>query len=109
MLGNVQRTNTGLAEFFLKFSIVLLVIMPACILGSFWIGWQLDKLLNIDFLKLIAPIGGSLVGLLFTALLILAGHAKDRAAAAKDICDVPAASAATQRNGPEYAAAFRDR
>jgi len=42
--------------------------------GCFWIGVQADAALNIHFLKFIFPFVGSLVGLFFTALLLLAGH-----------------------------------
>ncbi len=79
MLARLQRTNTGWMEFLIKFAIVIFIIMPACILGSFWAGWRLDSLLNIHILKIIFPIAGSVLGLFFTALLILAGHARDSA------------------------------
>jgi len=79
MLKKLQNTNTGWAEFFIKFPIAFFLIMPGCMVGCFLIGLKLDSLLNIHILKIIGPVIGSVIGLFFTGLLILAGHARESA------------------------------
>lgn len=57
----------------------MFMIMPVCIFGCFWIGFQLDSLLRIHIFKMIFPVAGSVIGLFFTGLLILLGHARESA------------------------------
>jgi hypothetical protein len=76
MLKNLLSVNTSVWEFLLKFPLVLFVIMPVCMGGFFWLGVQTDALLNINFFKFLFPFLGTVVGVYFTALLIMAGHTK---------------------------------
>jgi len=76
MLKKLQNTNTSLWEFLLKFPLVLFVIMPGCMGGTFWIGMQLDTALNIHFFKFVFPFIGTFVGIFLTGLLIMAGHTR---------------------------------
>ena len=90
MLRKLQNANTGWVEFFLKFPIVFFFIMPICMGGCFWIGFQLDSLLNVHIFKMISPVVGSVIGLYLTALFILLGHAKENVSAAeKDSAVLP--------------------
>ena len=70
----LSSTRIGLWEFLWKLLVVLFIIMPICVGGFFWIGVQSDALLNIHLLKFIMPFIGSAVGVLITAVLIMAGH-----------------------------------
>jgi len=78
MLKNLLRINTSWWEFLIKFPLVLFVIMPGCMGGSFWIGVQLDATAHINFLKFIFPFIGTLVGVYITSLLIMVGHTKPK-------------------------------
>ncbi len=74
MFKRLTTIKIGTLEFLYKFLLVLFIIMPICMGGCFWIGVQADAALNIHLLKFIMPFVGSLIGLFFTALLLLAGH-----------------------------------
>jgi len=74
MMEKLSLIKIGLWEFLWKFFIVLFIIMPICVGGCFWIGVQIDAVLNIHILKFIMPFIGSGVGFFFTSLLIIMGH-----------------------------------
>jgi hypothetical protein len=76
MLKNLLNINTSILEFMLKFPLALFVIMPASMGGFFWLGVQIDTMLNIHFLKFLLPFIGTGVGIYLTGLLIMAGHTK---------------------------------
>jgi len=76
MLKKLTNTNTSWLEFLYKFPLVLFIIMPGCMGGFFWIGLLLDAALNIHLLKFILPFIGTFIGLMLTALLLMAGHAR---------------------------------
>jgi len=100
MLSKLQNINTGIIEFLFKFVLVSFLIMPACILGCFWIGVQIDSVLNINFLKFIFPLIGTVAGFSFTALLIVSGHTKQRAAdTPEDLDKAHCFNAATNSSG----------
>jgi len=77
MLKKLQDTNTGFLEFFIKFPVMFFLVMPASMGGCFWVGLQLDSLLNIHLLKMVFPVIGSVLGLYLTGLLVLWGHARE--------------------------------
>jgi len=87
MLKKLMNTRIGWLEFLYKFLLVLFVIMPISMGGCFWIGVQIDALLNVHFLKFVMPFIGSAIGFCFTALLIIAGH-KQAAAAEPDAAEL---------------------
>jgi hypothetical protein len=74
MFKRLTTIKIGVLEFVYKFFLVLLVIIPICMGGCFWIGVQADAALNIHLLKFIMPFVGSAVGFFFTTLLVMAGH-----------------------------------
>ena len=78
MIKKLKTVNTSGIEFLYKFAIVLFIIMPVCMGGFFWIGLQFDNMLNIHLFKFVFPFLGTLVGVFFTALLIMAGHSKQQ-------------------------------
>lgn len=74
MIDRFNSVKIGIGEFLWKFFVVLIIIMPICVLGCFWIGMQLDAMMNIHLLKFIMPCVGSGVGFFCTSLLIMMGH-----------------------------------
>ena len=75
----MERLNSveiGIPEFLGKFFVVLFIIMPICVGGCFWIGFQMDAALNIHLLKFIMPFIGSFIGFVFASLLVMMGHKK---------------------------------
>jgi len=77
MLKKLLTINTSWWEFLLKFPLVLFLIMPGCMGGAFWIGLQIDTTLHIHLLKFVLPFIGTILGVYFTALLLMAGHTKE--------------------------------
>lgn len=78
MLKRILTAETGILEFFVKFIFVMLVVMPGCVFGGFWIGEQIDQALNIAFFKLVLPFVGTLLGIGITIFIIMIGHFKQR-------------------------------
>jgi hypothetical protein len=76
MIERLGSVTIGIWEFLWKFFVVLIIIMPICVLGCFWIGMQVDALLNIHFLKFLMPFVGSGVGVFCTGALLMMGHKK---------------------------------
>ena len=85
MIKKLTSVKLGVLEFVYKFFLVLFFIMPVCIGGCFWLGVQIDAMLNIHLLKFIMPFVGSAVGLFFTALLILTGHKREDSVAVETL------------------------
>jgi hypothetical protein len=77
MLKKLLKISTSPLEFLLKFPVVLFLIMPGCMGGSFWIGLQIDTALHIHLLKFILPFIGTALGVYLTSLLLMAGHTKE--------------------------------
>jgi len=50
--------------------------MPGCMGGFFWLGLQLDALINIHLLKFVLSFLGTAAGIYLTILLVVAGHKK---------------------------------
>ncbi|MGA2158421.1 MAG: hypothetical protein ABSG90_04290 [Dehalococcoidia bacterium] len=89
MLKRVMGVNTSLWEFLVKFPLSLFIIMPGCMGGAFWIGYQIDAAANIHFLKFIFPFLGTFLGLYVTGLLIMLGHSKQSASETAKEADKP--------------------
>ena len=77
MLKKLLKVSTSPVEFLLKFPVVLFLIMPGCMGGAFWIGYQIDTALHIHLLKFILPFIGTALGVALTSLLLMAGHTKE--------------------------------
>lgn len=77
MFKRLTTIKIGTLEFLYKFLIVLFVIMPACMGAFFWIGIQVDSVINIHLFKFIMPFLGAAAGFFFTALLLQAGHKQE--------------------------------
>ncbi|MDD5169369.1 MAG: hypothetical protein PHN75_11170 [Syntrophales bacterium] len=84
MLKKLMNTKTSLVEFLYKFLLVLFFIMPVSIGVCFWIGVQVDALINMHLFKFIMPFIGSAIGFCFTALLVMAGHRQATPTAAEE-------------------------
>ena len=77
MMERASSVKIGIGEFLWKFLVVFVVVVPVCVGGCFWIGVQIDAVLNIHFLKFIMPFVGSFAGFIFASLLVMTGHKRE--------------------------------
>jgi hypothetical protein len=89
MLKKIMSVNTSWWEFLLKFPLALFVIMPVCMGGAFWIGFQIDSAVHIHFLKFIFPFLGTFLGVYLTGLLIMLGHTRQSTSETANDSDKP--------------------